>query len=380
MTNPWGPPESGTPDESANSPHAQPSAAEPGQAAPWGGQPSAEQPTGQIPGGYVPPGSPQAPPPGYGPSAGGYGSGAPTTGGYGAPAGQQPTQALPPQPAYGATGPATQGPGGQAPGAYGAAGGYGAGGYNGTGYGGGQQPGGWPGGPGGPEPKKSKTGIIIAAIIGGLIVVGGLVFLVISLIGGSDDAETSTEPTTETSEAEPTGDATGDATDEPTESEPSEDPTETVADELIIYTSPEHGFTVQLPVEPSVDTSTSTSGGMEETLTTYSAQRGFGQPEYIVEVYEYSESPGLAGYEEDAFDLLATEMDSRPSVELLDETSGIQFNGFPAREFHLSYPIGSRDADMYYLAFIENDRIWTLFTGDLDRTGFDAFLDSFNLN
>ncbi|WP_154795132.1 hypothetical protein [Occultella kanbiaonis] len=162
------------------------------------GQPSPDQPTqafGQDPSQAYGQGYGQAsmPPGGYGqPQQGGYGqSSMPQQGGYGQP--QQGGYGQPQQGGYGQPG----------------------------------MPGQGPGGPGGPT--NSNRGVVIGAVIGGVVVLGAIVFFAIQLFGGGGDEDPTAGGTTTTQG--PTDDPTVDPTDEPTD-DPTAEPSGELYDEL----------------------------------------------------------------------------------------------------------------------------------------------------
>ena len=214
-----------------------------GQAsAPQGGY---GQPQGSAPqGGY---GQPQgsAPQGGYGDQpTQAFGQASAPQGGYGQPQGSAPQggygQASVPEGGYPqAGGTPAAGYGAQQPG-YGAApaGGYGqqppAGGYGGPGYGGPAGGYGGPGygGPAGPGAPKKNTGVIIGAVVGGLVLLALLVFGAIQLFGDGGGDPTAA-PTIQTATQEPSSTPSDEpTTDEPTTDPPSDEPTDVAGGDL----------------------------------------------------------------------------------------------------------------------------------------------------
>ena len=170
-----------------------------------------------------------------------FGQASAPQGGYGQPQGSAPQggygQASVPEGGYPqAGGTPAAGYGAQQPG-YGAApaGGYGqqppAGGYGGPGYGGPAGPGGpGYGGPAGPGAPKKNTGVIIGAVVGGLVLLALLVFGAIQLFGGGDPTAA---PTIQTATQEPSSTPSDEpTTDEPTTDPPSDEPTDVAGGDL----------------------------------------------------------------------------------------------------------------------------------------------------
>lgn len=87
-------------------------------------------------------------------------------------------------------------------------------------------PGGGPGGTGPNTKSKQKKGPLIIFGVVGLLLIGGLVWGAIALLGGNDDPEPTVEPSPTESEEPTSEDPTEDPTDEPTSEDPTEDPTD----------------------------------------------------------------------------------------------------------------------------------------------------------
>ncbi|UFU01716.1 hypothetical protein LQF12_09270 [Ruania suaedae] len=194
-------------------------------------------------------------------------------------------------------------------------------------WGGGDQPGypGGPGGPGGPgwagasgsgpgEPRKNRTGLVIGAVIVGVIVVVGGIALALSLIFGDDeDTATPVSPTT-TSEPteEPTDDPTTDApTDDPTTDAPTEEPTDDGGDTPTI----EGDVELLAPSEPALVVSDGTpivEVRLLEVERNWEPEAGSmmcsdPEGEYVAMQFEFTTLPELADYSEGTWSFVGFE-------------------------------------------------------------------------